>query len=158
MPFFTNQLYKIEKQQSSYAEEPGPHFGPKFKFSLFCGSVRFSQLWVFSVFISAFQFPSISQTGEPSSPHTGVPHLPLRVCGPFGDEIQINSYWWVCRRESMTETMWKCFGRRRLLLQVSNSGPKGICKPFQTVCRFFSASSPFLSKCLLVMATFRVAE
>lgn len=54
MPFFTNQLYKAEEWQNCFAKEPGPHFGPRFKLNPFCGLVRFSQLWVFSVLISAF--------------------------------------------------------------------------------------------------------
>lgn len=55
----------------------------------------------------------------------------------------------------MTETVWKCCGRRRpFLVQVPNSEPKGIWKSFQTACRSLSASSPFLDKCLLVMRRF----
>ena len=53
-PFFTNQLYKTEERQSYFVKEPGPNFGPMFKLNPFCGSVRFSQLCVFSVFTPAF--------------------------------------------------------------------------------------------------------
>lgn len=53
-PFFTNQLYKTEEQQNYFPKEPGPNFGPMFQLNPFCGSVKFSQLWVFSVFTSAF--------------------------------------------------------------------------------------------------------
>lgn len=53
-PFFTNQLYKTEEQQNYFLKEPGPNFGPTFKLNPFCGSVSFSQLWVFPVFTSAF--------------------------------------------------------------------------------------------------------
>lgn len=71
-PFFTNQLNKTEEQQNYFLKEPGPNFGPTFKLNPFCGSVSFSQLWVFSVFTSAF--PSLllsnfqAKTVAPKSP------------------------------------------------------------------------------------------